>query len=446
MAGSITRSVQEIKRDPSSIVSAERILRACTAAGHEWRERSLGPVQTVYLFMAQILHGNTSCAHVRQLGGFAFERSAYCRARLRLPVSIFQQLMREIGQRVTSEASRVGLWRGHRVVCVDGSTFSMPDGNELQALFRWAPGKHGQEFPVSKFVALFDLITGALLDLAPASMRDHELSLVQRVHGLMRRGDVVVADRLYCTYAYLAQLCSEQLHFVIRVPASSRRIDFRVGRRHAKHKHWKGPQSIWVKRLGKHDQIVDWIKPREAPPWLSTEAWERLPELLRVRELRYRINRPGYRTHVVTLVTTLLDPECYPKQAVAELYGRRWQVEVNLRHLKSTMRMDVLRCRTADGIHRELAVFGIIYNAVRLVMIHAAETQGVPPDRISFIDVLRWLELGCPGADLPRFITNPTRARSPAPRNVRRRHNNHTYMTRPRKTQRKLLTSQELAC
>jgi hypothetical protein len=361
-------------------------------------------------------------------------------------VSIFRQLMREIGQRVTSEASRVGLWRGHRVVGVDGSTFSMPGRNELQALFRWAPGNHGQEFPVSKFVALFDLITGALLDLAPASMRDHELSLVQRVRDLMRPGDVVVADRLYCTYAYLAQLCSEQLHFVIRVPASSRRIDFRVGRRHARHKHWKGPQSIWVERLGKHDQIVDWIKPREAPSWLPAETWERLPELLRVRELRYRIDRPGYRTRVVTLVTTLLDPECYPKQAVAELYGRRWQVEVNLRHLKSTMRMDVLRCQTVDGIHRELAVFGIIYNAVRLVMIHAAEAQGVPPDRISFIDVLRWLELGCPGTDLPTFITNPKRARSPAPRNVRRRHKNHTYMTRPRKTQRKLLTNQELAC
>lgn len=446
MAGSITRSVREIKQDPSSIIAQDRILRLCIAAGHKWRERALGPVQTLYLFMAQILHGNTSCAHVRQFGGFAFDRSAYCRARARLPVSIFRQLLRETGQRVTREASSVGLWRGHRVVSVDGSTFSMPDKKGLRALFRWDPGKHGHEFPVSKFVALFDLITGALLDVAPASMRDHELTLVQRLQGLLRPGDIVVADRLYCTYAYLAQLCSKRLHFVIRVPASSRRVDFRPGRRHAKHKHWKGPQSIWRKRLSKDDQIVDWIKPREAPPWLPEKTWRRLPDLLRVREIRYRIKRRGYRSRVVTLVTSLLDPECYPKQAIAELYGVRWQIEINLRHLKTTMHMDILRCETVDGIHRELAVFGIVYNAVRLVMIHGAEAQGVPPDRISFVDVVRWLELGCPGGSLPLFIVNPKRTRSPAPRNVRRRNKKHTYMTRPRTPQRKLPEDQALVC
>ncbi len=173
MSGSIARSVQKIKTDIPSIVTPELITRLCVAAKHEWRERTLGPVQTIYLFMAQILHGNTSCTHVRQFGSFTFASSAYCRARTRLPVSIFRALLREIGQRVTEEASRVGLWRGPRIVSVDGSTFSMPDGNELRALFHWAPGKLGFEFPISKFVALFDLITGALLDVAPATMRDH---------------------------------------------------------------------------------------------------------------------------------------------------------------------------------------------------------------------------------------------------------------------------------
>ncbi len=146
----------------------------------------------------------------------------------------------------------------------------------------------------------------------------------------------------------------------------------------------------------------------------------------------------------MTLVTTLLVPGPYPKEAVAALYGRRWQIETNLRHLKTTMRMDVLRCQTVDGIHRELAVFGIVYNAVRLVMIHSADAHGVPPDRISFIDVLRWLELGCPGDGLPPFIINPVRSRSPAPRIVRRRHKGHTYMTRPRRPQVKLLDKLEL--
>jgi hypothetical protein len=271
-------------------------------------------------------------------------------------------------------------------------------------------------------------------------MRAHELKIVQRLHDLLRPGDIVVADRLYCTWAYLGQLLSQGLHAVMRVPANSRCVDFRPHRRPAAHQHWKGPQSIWIRRLGKHDQVVEWIKPAEAPQggWLPGQLWDRLPETLHVRELRYRITRRGYRSRQVTLVTTLLDPERYPKQAVAELYGRRWQVETDLRHLKTTMRMEVLRCQTVAGIGRELAVFGLVYNAVRLVMIHSAQVQGVPPDRVSFIDVLRWLALGCPGTQLPRFQINLPRSRSPAPRLVRRRHKNHTYMTRPRTPQRKL--------
>lgn len=435
MDGSISRSVRTVKDDLCSIITPSLIVGLCRAAGHTWRNRTLGPVETIYLFISQVLNGNTSCAHVRQLGRFTFATSAYCEARARLPARVVRDLLRATGQRVTEHASRVGLWRGHRVVSVDGSTFSMSDTQQLRALFHWAPGKRGFELPVSRFVALFDLITGALLDLAPASMRDHELHLVQRLHHLLRPHDVVVADRLYCTYAYLAQLFSRRLHFVVRVPTGSRQVDFRPHRPHARFKHWKGPQSIWVHRLGKHDQIVDWIKPAFTPCWLAREIWQRLPKRLRARELRYRVTRPGYRTREVTLVTTLLDPDRYPKRAVAELYGLRWTVETNLRHLKTTMKMDILRCRTAAGIFREIAVFGVVYNAVRLVMIHAGQAQGVPPDRISFIDVLRWLELQCPGHGLPTFVVNPARCRSPAPRVVRRRHKNHTYMTRPRRSQ-----------
>lgn len=440
MGASIAQSVSKIKEDLGSIIEASLIVRLCLAAGHRWRDRALGPVETIYLFIRQVLHGNTSCAHVRQLGNFAFTRSAYCEARMRLPAEVFRELLRAIGQRVTQEASRVGLWRGHRIVSVDGSGFSMSDTKQLRALFHWAPENRGFEFPVSKFVALFDLITGALLDLVPATMRDHELVIVQRVHDLLRPDDVVVADRLYCTYSYLAQLFSRRLHFVIRVPVGSRQVDFRPHRRHAKFKHWKGPQSIWTQRLGKHDQIVDWIKPAGASSWLPRETWDALPDLLRVRELRYRLTRRGYRPRELTLVTTLLDPERYPKQALAELYGCRWQVETNLRHLKTTMRMDVLRCQTVDGIYRELCVFGMVYNAIRLVMIHGAEAHGVPPDRVSFIDVLRWLELQCPGPGLPPFIINPRRSRSTAPRLVRRRRLHHGKMTRPRSPQRKLPT------
>ncbi len=134
MSSSIARSVREIKEDLGSIVAASQIVRLCQAAGHAWRDRTLGPVETVYLFIAQVLHGNTSCAHVRQIGNFAFARSAYCEALKRLPVEIFRALLRETGQRVAAQASRIGLWHGHRVVSVDGSSFSMSDTKQLQAL------------------------------------------------------------------------------------------------------------------------------------------------------------------------------------------------------------------------------------------------------------------------------------------------------------------------
>ena len=116
MSGSIARSLRQVKGDLESIVAASQILRLCQTAGHAWRDRTLGPVETIYLFLGQVLHGNTSCAHVRQLGNFAFVRSAYCEARKRLPVEVFRALLRETGQRVTEQASRVGLWHGHRVI------------------------------------------------------------------------------------------------------------------------------------------------------------------------------------------------------------------------------------------------------------------------------------------------------------------------------------------
>jgi hypothetical protein len=135
------------------------------------------------------------------------------------------------------------------------------------------------------------LITGALLDLVPASMCEHELPIVQRLRHLLRPRDVIMAGRLYCAHAYLAPLFTLQLHSVIRVPTGSRRVDFRPHRRHAAFKHCQGPQSIWVRRLGTHDQIVDWVKPPQVPTWLPRETCEGLPQRLRVCELCYRITR-----------------------------------------------------------------------------------------------------------------------------------------------------------
>lgn len=434
--GSIAAAVRAIKHDLAETVSPQLILDLCASSGHRWRDRILGPVETLHLFIVQVLHGNTSCAHVRLLGRFAFTRAAFCAARARIPVEVYRRFLRATGERLTASDRRPELWRGHRLIGVDGSSFSMPWTEALWRRYPWRVSDLGIEFPVARFVAVFDLITGAILDLVPATMRDHEIVTLQVAMDRLRVGDVVVADRLYCSFSFIGQLTLQGVHAVIRVPTNSRRIDFRPHRPHAKHHHHRGLQSRWIRRLGRHDQIVSWRKPLELPARLSPEEWAQIPEWIELRELRYRVARKGYRSREVTLVTTLLDEDAYPKELLAKLYGDRWQVETNIRHLKTTMRMDVLRSKTVDGVHRELAIFGVVYNLVRQIMLDAARAHGVPPDRVSFVETLRWLQLGCHGGPVECLATNPIRQRSPAPRMKRRRRKGYMKMRYERTPQR----------
>jgi Transposase DDE domain len=174
---------------------------------------------------------------------------------------------------------------------------------------------------------------------------------------------------------------------------------------------------------------------------MTQEKFAALPESLIVREIRYRVGRAGFRTETVTLVTTLLDAEIYPVAALAELYGVRWRVEQNLRHLKQTMKMDVLKCTTVDGILKELTVFAIVYNLVRVVMMEAANRQGVDVERISFIDALRWL-CEMTTADLPELVVNPARPGRYEPRVRKRRPKEYPLMKKPRSELRKQLIGQ----
>ena len=191
---------------------------------------------------------------------------------------------------------------------------------------------------------------------------------------------------------------------------------------------------------GGEDQIVEYFKPREKPDWISAEEYDALPASITVRELQYRITRPGFRTRIVTLVTTLLDPRKYSKQELAKLYETRWRIETNLRHLKQTMHMDVLRCKTVEGVRKELWMYLIVYNQVRLFMLGTAERQGVPPDRISFIDALEALrQHGPTAAAMLKLVVNPHRPGRHEPRVIKRKKDRYTYMTRPRDELRKTL-------
>jgi hypothetical protein len=213
-------------------------------------------------------------------------------------------------------------------------------------------------------------------------------------------------------------------------------VDFTPGRPHVRPGEkttQKGlPRSRWLWGLGVVDQVVEWFKPVDAPEWMTAEEYAALPDTLVVRELRYDVGRPGFRTKSVTLVTTLLDAELYPLEALAELYGMRWRVELNLRHLKQTMKMDVLKCTTVEGVLKELAVYAIVYNLVCIVMMEAAKRQNVAVERISFIDALRWLMQAKPGDELPKLVVNPDRPDRVEPRVKKRRPKQFPLMTKPR--------------
>jgi hypothetical protein len=226
-------------------------------------------------------------------------------------------------------------------------------------------------------------------------------------------------------------------------------VDFTPGRPHVARDAKEGakglPRSRWLRRLGERDQVVEWSKPSKRPPWLSEDEFAALPATLELRELRYDVGRPGYRTRSVTLVTTLLDAGAYPSEALAELYGMRWRVELYLRHLKTTMKMDVLKCKTVDGVLKELTVYALVYNLVRVVLLEAARRQGDEVERVSFVDALRWLA-GLDGeADLPALVINPDRPGRVEPRVVKRRPKKFMWMTRTRAEWHKRLMAQSVA-
>lgn len=266
------------------------------------------------------------------------------------------------------------------------------------------------------------------------------------MHSELRAGDVLIADRAFASFAHLALLSRRNLHGVFRCH-QRQLVNFRPGRRHrTAPKGPKGlPTSRWLKRLGPFDQLVEYPKPAAKPEWMGADDFAALPDTLVVREVRFTLREPGCRTRAVTLVTTLLDPVRYPAAALADLYRQRWRIEVHLRHLKTTMKMDVLRCHSVEGVLKELMVFTLAYNLVRLVMLQAADRQRVPAERISFVDALRWLRTAGPGQALPKLVVRPHRPRRHEPRCVKRRPKEYPRLTRPRDQLRKSLFKKRVA-
>jgi len=443
---SITDILGHFKQNWTKELSSTAISQACRDADMTWYDSALNPMVTIQIFFLQILHGNTACEHLTHLAGMSFTAGAYCQARMRVKLESLYLLLQRCVGRLHQEAFDTGRWLGHRVFYVDGSSFSMPDTPELQAHF----GQHGEQkpgcgFPTAHWLVMLHAGTGMITKMLASPLRTHDMSKTTQLHPELQCGDLLIADRGFCSYAHLALLLQRGVHGLLRIHQRTI-VDFTPGRAHVhpsagKADRKKGmPRSRWIKRLGVTDQIVEWFKSTDKPDWMSKEQFAVLPDSITVRELRYKIHEKGFRPKEITLVTTLLDADRYTLSDLASLFQQRWEIETNFGHLKTTMRMDVLKCKTVDGVLRELQVFALIYNMVRQVMLEAAHRQNVDVRRISFIDALRWLQTAKLGDELPKLVVNPYRPNRIEPRVKKRRPKPYSLMTKPRRQLKKELS------
>jgi hypothetical protein len=442
MASNIAAAVAQFKTEPASVLEASVIEEVCRVLGHEWRERELDPATTVGLFIQQVCHGNIPVAELRWMVDGTFSESAYCQARMRLPLAVLEELSRLVCK--TLAIPGLGhRWLGHRTFLVDGSSFSMSDTPELRKYFGLPGGtKEGCGFPASHLLVMFDAYTGVLVEHAASKLRTADLTHCPDMLECMSAGDIVVGDEHFGSWAHIALLISQGKHGLF--PINHRRIvDFTPGRPHVtesmKNRFPGRTRSPLVKSLGTDDQLVQWPKPAKGPPWLTKEQYAALPKFITVRELRQTVLSEGSGKVTLTMVTTLLDPARYSAAAITDLRMQRWGVETNLAHLKTTMEMDILRCQTVQGVLKELEVYRLVYNLTRAVILEAAKRQEVPVARISFADALYWIRHAKPGGRMPRLKVNPARPNRVEPRAKKRRPKVYDRLNKPRAKMRQAL-------
>ena len=409
---SLNQSLEQIKSDLAAAVPAERIRQLCQELAITGRDRLLTPVVTTYLTLLRALHAAPMSA-LRRHSGIAVSPQAYCQAIARLPVAFFARLQQAVIDDCHSALPGRSrhLWHGRRLFLIDGSSFSMPDTPALQAAF----GQSGQQapgcgFPTAHLLIQFAAATGFAVKTIVAPLRTHDMAHAAATHDALRPGDILMGDRAFGSFAHLALLRQRGLQGV-----------FRAHQFRAVHRQ-RGPR----------ERFVVYDKPKQKPRWMADADYATLPNSILVREVRVTLREPGLRVRTLILVTTLLDAVTFPAAMIAAMFGVRWSAEVNLRHLKHTLGLDVLRSQSVDGVTKELHAFVIIYNLVRRVMCTAARQQRVKPERISFVDALRWLRQAPPGAAVPELLVNPHRPGRHQPRVKKRRPKPYDLMNRPR--------------
>lgn len=339
------------------------------------------PPVTLWAFLSQMLHKaeQRSCvaavARVTVLLAALGHKpcsgntGAYCRARAKLPEPVIRRLTLRMAKGCEEAVPSSWLWHGRHVKLVDGTTASMPDTEANQAEYpQHSVQEEGIGFPIVRMVVLFSLATGMLCDMAMGPYQGKETgepALFRELFSRLEAGDIVLGDRYYCSYFMIALLKELGVDFVVRLH-QARTADFRRGR-----------------RLGPGDHLVEWIRPAR-PTWMDQETYDRMPASIELREVLVQVNQPGFRTESLVVVTTLCDAEAYTSEEIAKLYRGRWLAELDIRTIKITLDMDVLRCKTPAMVRCEVWTHLLAYNMIRRSILQSAQASGCSPRELSF--------------------------------------------------------------
>lgn len=361
-----------------NVLTGPGMLERVEALLPEHRERLFPPTEVLSMFLSQVSSADGSCAAVvnavathRLVSGLPLcstHTGAYCRARGRLPTGLVWSLVGEVGRLLCNQAPSDWLWQGRRIRLVDGTTVRLAD---TQANQREYPQSRTQEpglgDPRARLVGLMCLSTGALLDAAVAACqgkRTGETALLRSMLDSLERGEVLLGDGYYATYFLLCELQARGVDGLFEQHgARQRSTDFRRG-----------------KRLGPGDHLIELRKPKRRPEWMSQELYDRAPQSITVREVRVGAK---------TLVTTMLDAKQVCKAELGRLYRARWHIELDLRNIKATMGMHTLSCKTPAMVRKELAVYLLAYNIIRLLIVQAAAYARCRPRELSFKHALQ---------------------------------------------------------
>ena len=370
------RFTQSVGLPFAKVLPASDIEQVLNEEGVRYRNRLWSPMVTIWAFLSQILDSDKSLHNCvsRVIVWLASagetlpsdDTGAYSKARKRLPERVCKRLFSKSAAHLEQQVPPEALWCGHRVRICDGSSSLMSDTPANQKAYpQHSNQKPGCGFPIARLVVMFSLVTGAATLLMMAPLSTSEIVMARQLYAMLQPGDVIVADQAYGTYVDLVLAQQRGADAVFR-RHHRRNSDFRKG-----------------KRLGIGDHIVRWYKPKQRPRHMSEAEFAALPESVLVREVHCLIRQPGVRTKEVIVVTTLVDPKRYRKSKLAELYRHRWEGEVNLKHVKTTLAMEMLRSKSPEMVRKEIYMHLLAYNLLRTLMWQAALKAGVEPLRVS---------------------------------------------------------------